>query len=224
MNCEEPDIIFDDPEEASTEADTKIVELDYIFTEIQQLYITVKASSNHTCNLGDRESAHYCPVIAKKIVELTKYLPLWTGIMVPVFGYGHKTETSAASESTTFNDIKNRIFRHENLPIRVDKFIENHIACNLGQEILQKKKLLQTAADMPMTQDVDVQLPSVTEDEFSEEKWLPPKKRKSKQTDTYLKKDTSFRHIGMNSKSKCPVIGILKNGNVSELHAINVEN
>ncbi len=77
---------------------------------------------------------------------------------------------------------------------------------------------------MPIAQDVDIQLPTITEDEFSEEKWLPPKKRKPKQTGTYKKKYTSFRHIGMNSKSKCPVIGVLKNGHVGELRAVNVEN
>ncbi len=47
-----------------------------------------------------------------------------------------------------------------------------------------------------------------------------PKKRKPKQTGTYLKKD---EHIHLNSKSKCLVIGVLKNENITDLRAINIQ-
>lgn len=51
--------------------------------------------------------------------------------MVSIFKYGEITETSAYSESL-FNDLKNRIFKHKTLPLRVDDFIQIHIDDILG--------------------------------------------------------------------------------------------
>lgn len=53
------------------------------------------------------------------------YLPLWTGVMIPIFGIGNRIATSSSIESE-FANIKSRVFKNE-LPQRVDKFIFRHI-------------------------------------------------------------------------------------------------
>lgn len=57
--------------------------------------------------------------------------------MVPIFKYGHCTETSAAVEST-FKDLKHVTFKHIQLPTRIDNFVRKHIDANVGDAILQK--------------------------------------------------------------------------------------
>jgi len=46
--------------------------------------------------------------------------------MVPYFGYGNITASSAPAESE-FSDLKTKVFRNMNLPIRLDDLIFNHI-------------------------------------------------------------------------------------------------
>ncbi len=60
--------------------------------------------------------------------------------MASVFGYGHMTETSAASKST-FNDIKNNIFRH-----KIYQFVQiNLYTLQLGAGNFAENELWQTA-------------------------------------------------------------------------------
>lgn len=54
--------------------------------------------------------------------------------MTPNFGFGNITETSASSESQ-FNDLKNRVFKHITLPIRIDRFLTTHINENSDKEV-----------------------------------------------------------------------------------------
>jgi len=56
------------------------------------------------------------------IKSLVGLLPLWSSVMVPYFGYGNITASSAPVENE-FSDLKTRVFRNMNLPIRLDDFI-----------------------------------------------------------------------------------------------------
>jgi len=47
----------------------------------------------------------------------------WSGIMREKFGFGSETASISRIEYN-FNHIKNRIFKNENLPLRIDKFLE----------------------------------------------------------------------------------------------------
>jgi len=51
--------------------------------------------------------------------------------MVPIFGYGNITETSATSESL-FKDLKSVIFKHKTLPLRLDDFFITHVNSIIG--------------------------------------------------------------------------------------------
>lgn len=83
---------------------------------------------------GDHDNLQYLPKIVSEIVREGKYLPLWTAIMIPVFDMedvSGETASSAPVESE-MNDIKHRVFRHKNLPMRVDDFIQVHIVAMGG--------------------------------------------------------------------------------------------
>jgi len=75
---------------------------------------------------GDRDNHQHNIQIAKRLLQFCKLLPCWTAVMVPFFGFGNLTHTSASSESQ-FNDLKNRVFKHTTLPLRVDRFLTTHI-------------------------------------------------------------------------------------------------
>lgn len=62
----------------------------------------------------------YLPTLVPLIIKCFKLLPLWSGIMIPVFGYGNETANYAAVESS-FNKIKNATFKH--IPSDVELFL-----------------------------------------------------------------------------------------------------
>jgi len=55
-----------------------------------------------------------------------KFLPLWSGMMVPFFGYGERVSSSVAVKSS-FHKLKNVTLKHISLPTDVETFLENHI-------------------------------------------------------------------------------------------------
>ncbi|KAJ8723789.1 hypothetical protein PYW07_007769 [Mythimna separata] len=75
---------------------------------------------------GDTINACYSVDFAQRLKKyLLPYTPLWTAIMVPVFGRGSVSATSAAVEAE-FSDLKHRDFRGE-IPMRVDRFVMQHL-------------------------------------------------------------------------------------------------
>jgi len=63
------------------------------------------------------------PELVPSIINVMKLYPCWSGIMTTIFGFGEATVSSSRIESN-FNQIKNDVFKTENLPIRVDNFVE----------------------------------------------------------------------------------------------------
>jgi len=213
-----------------------------IFEEIQNIYIEIEKSSQ---DLVDGEvNAFYCPAIANKLLNLCKDIVIWSGIMNPIFGYGKKTHTSAYSESV-FNDIKNRVFQHLHLPTRLDTFVSTHITSNIGDMILVKAKSahadfvdpdnepmnkdhLEKCRTEPQHFDVACEPRSFqTESEFAEENWRGqgsrPDSQKPIKKMTYLHRDPTVQLVNLSSKSKCKVIGILKNGSTIGLKPITIK-
>ena len=81
---------------------------------------------------GDHDNAQYLPEVIKNVANLMKTFPLWSGIMIPFFGYGYKTTSSAPVESN-FKILKHQTFAEKKLPIRVDIFLEEHLKSLEGQ-------------------------------------------------------------------------------------------
>lgn len=89
---------------------------------------------------GEFDNAQYTPEIVPMIINCMKLFPCWSNIMVNVFNYGENIASSSRVESN-FNNIKNRIFKNDNLPIRVDDFVERLVDFYRGDHlILQTKK------------------------------------------------------------------------------------
>lgn len=75
---------------------------------------------------GNIINACYNPEFVKQVkTRLLPYLPIWTGIMRPYFKRSSDIATSSSVEAE-FCDLKHRGFKGE-LPIRVDKFIVQHL-------------------------------------------------------------------------------------------------
>ncbi|CAM4307499.1 unnamed protein product [Leuciscus chuanchicus] len=76
---------------------------------------------------GDHDNMHFLPEIIPNIIWLANYLPLWTGVMIPHFR-SSKITASSANVEAEFKNIKRGLFKHEHLPIRVDRFIARHLS------------------------------------------------------------------------------------------------
>ena len=108
-----------------------------VFDEVKKIYDICAQEKKDRRNVGDHDNMQWDPLIAAKLLEFSKLLPLWSAVMTPIFGYGSLTASSAPAESR-FNDLKNRVFQHMSLPLRVDKFIETHVTSILGELNLMK--------------------------------------------------------------------------------------
>lgn len=120
------------------------------------------------------------------------YLPLWTAVMVPHFKSVHNTASSANVEAE-FKHIKHGLFKHESLPIRMDRFVIRHLEFLEGNMRLSSAPVKETEHTETFKtqeteprpgrseQDAEVKQQSVDEDPVENWKGLgvPPKKRLS---------------------------------------------
>lgn len=84
---------------------------------------------------GSTDNAQFLPELESTIIRTMKLFPCWSSIMVNIFGYGTPTASSSRIESN-FNHIKNRVFKNEKLPLRVDKFLEILLKYYKGDHLL----------------------------------------------------------------------------------------
>lgn len=89
----------------------------------------------HLIHEGTGINAMYLPTLVSPIIKCMKLLPLWSGVMVPVFGYGEHICSSAAVESS-FRKLKTITFNHIPLPTDIEEFLENHISSNRGASLI----------------------------------------------------------------------------------------
>jgi len=61
----------------------------------------------------------YLPTLMDPIIKYIKLLPLWSGVMVPVFVYGKEISSSGAIESS-FRRLKTITFNHISLPANIE--------------------------------------------------------------------------------------------------------
>jgi len=92
-----------------------------------------KATVDHV--EGEDDNGQYMPELVPLIINVLKLYPCWSGIMKKIFGFGDATVSSSRIESN-FNQIKNSVFKNENLPVRVDNFVEKLIHYYRGDHLL----------------------------------------------------------------------------------------
>ncbi|KAL4126244.1 hypothetical protein QTP88_010469 [Uroleucon formosanum] len=100
----------------------------------------------------------YTQEIVPLIIKAVKLYPCWSGIMRKTFGFGEASASSARIESN-FNQLKNRVFKNDNLPLRIDTFLEKIISYYKGDHLLIQnniplKKIYSTHA-IPSNQSSD---------------------------------------------------------------------
>ncbi|CAI6352262.1 unnamed protein product [Macrosiphum euphorbiae] len=129
-----------------------------IFEELQSVYNTCLDMCNNTSSQGDDLNAFHNESLPKRILDFCKLLPCWSAVMTPIFKYGDITESSSTSESL-FNDLKNRVFQHKTLPLRVDEFVHDHISYITGSMNIIGAKL--KVNDQNIGKEVDDEISNV---------------------------------------------------------------
>lgn len=84
---------------------------------------------------GEFDNAQYLPELEPTIIKSFKLFPCWSGIMGEKFGYGKESSSSSRIESN-FNHLKNRVFKIEQMPLKVDAFVEKLISYYQGDHLL----------------------------------------------------------------------------------------
>lgn len=95
-------------------------------------------STQFICEGNDINGMHVKDLVPL-LLKCMKLLPLWSGIMIPVFGYGTETASSAAVESS-FKKLKAITFKQETLPINIEEFLEQHISSLHGASLIHSTK------------------------------------------------------------------------------------
>lgn len=87
----------------------------------------------------DMANPYYCPQLSQKLKNLLSYFPLYSGIMIPIFGYGQINASSSAVESE-MNNVKNILLKNQTRPMRADKFVVTHLNSFAGRALLAMAK------------------------------------------------------------------------------------
>lgn len=98
--------------------------------------ISIECKKNVEDIEGEYDNAQYLPELEIFIINAMKLFPCWSAIMIPIFESDKITVSSARVESN-FNQLKNRLFKNESMPIRVDGFIEKILTYYAGDHIMQ---------------------------------------------------------------------------------------
>lgn len=77
----------------------------------------------------------YIPDLVPILIKIMKFLPLWSGVMIPIFGYGDEISSSAAVDSS-FRKLKTITFKHISLPTELEYFLETHITSLKGASLI----------------------------------------------------------------------------------------
>lgn len=78
----------------------------------------------------------YCPSLVPIIIKSLILHPLWSGIMIPIFGYGEEVASSATVESS-FKKLKQLTFKNIELPTNIEIFLENHVLSLKGASVIR---------------------------------------------------------------------------------------
>lgn len=83
----------------------------------------------------DMANPYYAPQLNKKLKILFSYFPLYSGIMITIFGYGEINASSSAVESE-MKDVKHILLKNFSHSMRADKFITTHLNSFIGRSLL----------------------------------------------------------------------------------------
>lgn len=96
-------------------------------------------SSKSLVQEGSGINPLFIPTLVPILIKIMKLLPLWSGVMVPIFGYGDDISSSAAIESS-FKKLKTITFKYTPLPTDLETFLTNHIDSLKGATLLRSAR------------------------------------------------------------------------------------
>jgi hypothetical protein len=176
-----PDICLDDDMDQSGVTETSSHSVTECNTDarswVAEICVESRTLASHG---GDRDNLHFLPELLPHLIRMCSYLPIWTGVMVKYFAGSTATGSSSHVEAELKN-LKRGLFKHENLAIRLDRFIRTHLGYIEGQMRLSSAALSVHSKD---TEPNKMDTPPV-EGEAEDnpmENWrglaVPPKKKK----------------------------------------------
>lgn len=81
----------------------------------------------------------FIPTLVPILIKITKLLPLWSGIMIPIFGYGDDVSSSSAVESS-YRKLKTVTFKHVSLPTDIEQYSETYISSLKGATLIRSAR------------------------------------------------------------------------------------
>lgn len=97
---------------------------------------SVYNESKNLIKEGTGINPFYCPSLVPILIKSLKLLPLWSEVMIPIFGFGEEVASSAAVESC-FRKLKTLTLKNITLPTSVEIFLENHIVSLKGTSLIR---------------------------------------------------------------------------------------
>lgn len=117
---------------------------------------------------GNRISAFFLPGLPSVILRLSRYFPLWTGVMISKFNSPYCIATSAPVESD-FAELKKRILKFDLQPMTADRFIAKHLNALEGSSKLFRSSQLRNAYKTTQFQNLNLKKISAIKDNTSPE-------------------------------------------------------
>lgn len=152
---------------------------------------------------GEYDNAQLIPELVPLVIKAMELYPCWSGIMRKTFGYGDSTISSSRVESN-FNQLKNRVFEGDHLPIRVDNFVEKLITYyNEDHLLLKNSKSLTTTSNSEPNLSKDTHQPQRQSAEY------------------YIVLQPGFNKLDLNKKGSRKIV-FLKNGNTFRNKPCNI--
>ncbi|KAL5237552.1 hypothetical protein ACI65C_004962 [Semiaphis heraclei] len=99
----------------------------------------LRAASVMQHSVTTKINAYFLIDFGKNMFKLCSTFPIWSNVMMDLFGCPNITASSAPIESD-FNNLKNRILKNESKPMKVDRFVVTHLnSLNGSMKIAQDK-------------------------------------------------------------------------------------
>ncbi|XP_044760405.1 uncharacterized protein LOC123317859 [Coccinella septempunctata] len=168
---------------------------------------------------GDDDNAHYFPELAKKLLNDLKWMPLWSCVARPKFGYGRIPASSAPVEGH-FNIVKNQIFKYCAKPVRADNFVETYLKYLEGSLKIISSELSNLTEEETNEKDEETEGAILATQE--EENWGGLGNKKKMPKSLYLTKNYEV-FDALEDFKKVQKIPLIKNGNHPSLRATNLE-
>lgn len=126
------------------EDETQNIDLDNDKNPFQSWAEEIFEKSKEYIEEGNGINAMYLPKLVPLIIKCMHFLPLWSGLMIPIFKYGKLTASSAGVESS-FKKLKIVTFKDMDLPTNIDLFLERHIISLRGNSLLRSSNYTHTS-------------------------------------------------------------------------------